>query len=149
MKVLFDTSVLVAALVRSHPRHDRCLPWLARAQAGELELVLAAHTLAELHAVLTALPVKPRISPRTAQRLAEENHLRPRPEGRVEVVALTVRQYVEVLDAAVRASLAGGVLYDALLTKAAEIAGVEALVTLNPDDFRRAWPAGADRVREP
>lgn len=149
MRALYDTSVLVAALVRSHPRHDRCLSWLVRAQTGEVDLVLAAHSLAELHAVLTALPVKPRISPRTALRLAEENHLRPRPAGRAEVVALSVDDYITVLDTAARFSLAGGIVYDALLARAAEIGRVEQLVTLNPAHFRRVWPEGASRVREP
>lgn len=27
MKVLFDTSVLVAAMIESHPAHERALPW--------------------------------------------------------------------------------------------------------------------------
>ena len=28
MKVLLDTSVLIAAMVESHPMHERALPWL-------------------------------------------------------------------------------------------------------------------------
>jgi len=33
VKVLFDTSVLVAALVAAHPAHDRAFPWLKRASS--------------------------------------------------------------------------------------------------------------------
>lgn len=149
MKVLLDTSVLVAGVVRAHPRHTQCRPWLARFQAGDLDLVLAAHSLVELHAVLTTLPVKPRISPRTALQLAEENLLRPKPEGRAEVIALSVEDYLEVLATAGRLSLAGGVVYDALIARAAQTAKVEQLVTLNADHFRRVWPSGVDQVREP
>lgn len=149
MRALLDTSVLVAALVRSHPESDRCRSWLAKVRNGETDLVMAAHSLAELHVVLTTLPVKPRISPRTALRLSEENGLRPTPTGLADVVALTAEDYVAVIEAAAERSLAGGILYDALIAKAAEKAGVDALVTLNAKHFRRAWPAGLDRVREP
>lgn len=149
MKVLLDTSVLVAGLVRAHPRHGPCRPWLTRVQSGDVDLVLAAHSLAELHSVLTTLPVKPRISPRTALQLAEENLLRPKPDGKAEVVALSVEDYLVALETAGRLSLAGGILYDALIARAAEIAEVDQLVTLNADHFRRVWPSRADRVREP
>ena len=53
MRILFDTSVLVAAMVESHPMHSRALPWLQQVRAGEPEdsFFVAAHTLAELYAV--------------------------------------------------------------------------------------------------
>ena len=57
MKTLFDTSVLVAAVVEPHPMHVRALPWLQRAKAGEIDFFVASHTLAELYAVLTTLPL--------------------------------------------------------------------------------------------
>lgn len=144
MRVLLDTSVLVAALVRSHPRHGDARPWVARAQAGEVELVIAAHTLAELHATLTALPVKPRLSPETAGRLRDENL----PEG-TEIVALTADDYRAVLRSTVERGIAGGLIYDALIARAAEQAGVERLVTLNESHFRRAWPDGTGRITGP
>jgi predicted nucleic acid-binding protein len=63
MKVLFDTSVLVAAFEVSHPRHGVCLLWLQRAQEKEIDGYLSTHTFAELYSVLTRLPVRPPISP--------------------------------------------------------------------------------------
>lgn len=144
MRVLLDTSVLVAALVRSHPRHAAALPWLARARSGELGLVVAAHCLAELDATLTTLPVRPRISPHTAVRLREENL----PEA-TEVVALTTDDYGAVLGRVAALDLAGGVVYDALIARAAEVAGVDRLVTLNERDFRRVWPEGEERIAGP
>ncbi|HJS57618.1 MAG TPA: type II toxin-antitoxin system VapC family toxin [Vicinamibacteria bacterium] len=63
MKVLFDTSVLVAAMVEGHPEHDRALAWLERARRGALEFFVAAHSLAELCAVLSASwPARPSTS---------------------------------------------------------------------------------------
>ena len=73
MKVLFDTSVLVAALVEPRPQHHLALPWLAKAKAGEFELAVSSHTIAELYAVLSALPVSPRITPVLAWRLIHES----------------------------------------------------------------------------
>lgn len=144
MKILLDTSILVAALVRSHPQHDRAVPWLVRAQTGEIHLVLAAHTLAELYATLTALPLRPRISPQTAARLREENL----PES-TELVALDAAEYRTVVGKMAELGLASGIVYDALIARAAELAGVDRLITLNEGHFRRAWPEGAARVFGP
>lgn len=68
MKVLFDTSVLVAAMLAEHPRHPESLPWLQRVQVKEIAGFVSTHTLAELYAVLTRLPRTPRINPGLAQR---------------------------------------------------------------------------------
>lgn len=144
MRVLLDTSVLVAAMVRAHPRNAAARPWLARAIAGEIGLVLAAHSLAELHATLTALPLKPRISAETAARLRDENL-----PATTEIVALEVEDYRVVLRRMAQLGLAGGIVYDGLIARAAEIAGVDRLVTLNESHFRRSWPAGVDRIGGP
>src|SRR5262249_38707470 len=72
VKTFFDTSVLVAALIESHPFHWRAQPWLDRALSGEFEWVVSAHALAECYAVLTVLPVTPRLSPDTAYRLVHD-----------------------------------------------------------------------------
>jgi hypothetical protein len=45
--------------------------------------------------------------------------------------------------------MAGAIVYDALLVRAAEKAGVDRLLTLNIDDFRRAWPDAGDRLERP
>ena len=41
MKILFDTSVIIAALVETHPMHTRAFPWLKRARSAEFELIVA------------------------------------------------------------------------------------------------------------
>ncbi|MBS0261361.1 MAG: PIN domain-containing protein [Planctomycetes bacterium] len=63
MKMLLDTSVLVAGMLSDHAHHSVAWPWLERAKAGAFEFVVAGHSLAELYAVLTKLPRRPRISP--------------------------------------------------------------------------------------
>ncbi len=137
MRVLFDTSVLLAACVEPHPMHDRAWPWLRRAKAGEFEFLVASHTLAELYAVLTQLPVMPRLSPSTIRRLIRDNV-----EAAAKIVSLNILDYTRTITRMAELGLRGGVIYDALIARAAEKAGADRLLTLNPEDFRRVWPAG-------
>ena len=138
MKVLFDTSVLVAALGQAHPNHVRALPWLSRAKAGEIEFLVSLHSVAELYAVLSALPTRPRLSPAEAWRLVRENV-----EASAHLVALTPEDYISTIRRISERGLAGGVVYDALLARAAEKSAVDRLLTFNEADFLRAWPEGA------
>ena len=45
MRVLLDTSVVVAGLLPAHPTHAVAAPWLARARTGGFEFVFSAHFL--------------------------------------------------------------------------------------------------------
>ena len=141
MKVCADTSVLVAAMVETHPAHSRALPWLVRARKGEVALVVGTHNLAELYAVLTTLPVRPRIATDIARRMIRDNV-----ESVAEIVDLTANDYREILDGQSSLGLAGGTTYDALAVRATLKAGAEKLLTLNAADFRRVWPDGGDRI---
>lgn len=144
MTILFDTSVLVAALVGAHPEHQRCLPWLQRALAGELSLVLSAHSLAELYAVLTKLPLKPRISPPTAARMISEN-LR----SVSKVYALDAEAYWALVEGLGMAGESGGIVYDAIIARVAEELGVEHVLTLNVKHFRRVWRGDPEAIIAP
>ena len=144
MKAFFDTSVLVAGLVESHPAHQSAFPWLKRASAREFEFIVASHTLAELYAVLTRLPVSPKISPGTAYRLVSENI-----DNVADVVSLSPAEYWEVVKSVAQLNLVGGVIYDALLAKCAEKSGADLLLTLNPKDFIRVWPEGVGLIKAP
>lgn len=140
MKILFDTSVLVAALVESHPMHARAFPWLKQARAREFDMIVAAHTIAELYAVLSTLPIKPRISPLIARKLIRENI-----ETVGKLISLTPREYISVIKQISELGLAGGITYDALIAKVAQKANVERLLTLDADHFTRVWP-GAEKI---
>jgi len=144
MRALFDTSVLVAALVEAHPRHAESFPRLAQARAAEIHGLISAHSVAETYAVLSSMPVSPRITPSAAWALVEHSVL-----PYVETVALpsaVVRQVVERL---ARRGLSGGVVYDALIAAAAEVGRAQCIFTLNPDDFRRVVGSESIQVREP
>lgn len=144
MRVFFDTSVLVAAMIQGHPQHELALPWLDRGRRGTLTFLVAAHSLAEVYAVLSSCPTRPRLGPSLAARLVRENV-----QASARVIALSARDYVAVIQRMAEAGLAGGVVYDALLARAAQKARAERLLTLNPRDFLRVWPEGASIVGGP
>ena len=144
MKVMFDTSVLVAGMVEPHPMHERALPWLKRARSGDLEFFVASHTLAELYAVLTTLPVSPRISPGAAWRLIREDVITP-----AKVISVSPSDYGAVIRSIADLGMSGGIIYDAIITRAAQKAQVDRILTLNLDDFTRAWPEGASLISLP
>ena len=144
MKILFDTSVLVAGMVEPHAMHKSALPWLKRARAGEFSFFVATHTLAELYAVLTSLPVRPRISPGVARRLVHENVA-----TRAKVISLLPADYGAVIRRMADLGLSGGIIYNGFVARAAQKARLDRLLTLNPDDFKRVWPEGASLIAEP
>ena len=144
MKILFDTSVLVAAMVEPHPMHSHAFPWLVRAKSQELDMAVSAHTLAELYAVLTTLPLIPRISPTAARRLIHDNV-----ESTARIIPLSAQDYISVIKNLSDSGLSGGIIYDALIVKAAQKEDVKKILTLNTDDFKRVWPEGESRLVAP
>lgn len=112
MKTLFDTSILVAALVENHSKHERALPWLSKAKVKEFEFVVSSHTLAELYAVLSSLPVKPRITPGVAWKLIHENV-----ESVAKIVSLSSNEYNSLIKRASERGFTGGIIYEALIAE--------------------------------
>lgn len=141
MKLLLDTSVLIPAFVRSLPRHEMGLNCYRDALSTGNELLVAAHSLAEVYAVLTRLPVSPRISGGVARRIIRENI-----GAKARVVSLGARDYDAVLDRMADLGLTGGTIYDALILQAALKAKADKLFTFNGAHFRRAWPGSEDRL---
>lgn len=73
MDICFDTSVLVAASEQSHPHYTQAGPALLRVAAGQDKGYIGLHSIAELFAALTRLPVKPRIHRIEAARIVTDN----------------------------------------------------------------------------
>ena len=141
MRVFFDTSVLVAAMVEGHPRHAAAWSWLQRVRQRTDMGFVAAHSLAESYAVLTRMPLHPRISPALAVQLIRTNVL-----ATCEVVALSENDYATLLDHLAEVEIAGGAVYDAVLLYTANKVNVDLIVTLNESDFRRVYPALAGKI---
>ena len=132
-RVLFDTSILVPAMVAAHEHHALARPWLERAISGEIKLVVAAHGLAECFAVLTRLPRNLSCSPSMAAALLEGNIVA---RAKALVVALESADYLAVLADLGKRNLAGGLIYDALHVRAARRHKAR-ILTFNQKDFSR------------
>lgn len=143
MRVAFDTSVLVAALIEPHPRHARALPWLEAVVAGRLTGECSWHALAETWSVLTRLPIEPSVSPAVAglavERLA--SHLKPR--------ELAGDDYLAAMRRCCEHNLRSGALFDAVHLIAAERSGTDALLTFNAADFERLAAASGPAIVVP
>ena len=76
MHIFFDTTVLVAASEQSHPHYAQARPALLRVAEGQDKGFMGLHSIAEVFAALTRLPVRPRIHPVEAARIITDNILR-------------------------------------------------------------------------
>jgi len=144
MNYLFDTSVLIAGILAAHPHHKRAKPWIAKVIQGKVNMFVCNHSIAELYAVLTRLPVSPKISPGNALALIEHNVIKVG-----NLVNLTSRDYHRVLEGLVRDHLSGGLTYDGLIYYAALKSGVDNLLTLNKKDFDRFNSNDAIKIHIP
>lgn len=131
-------------MVEVHPNHDPAFDWLRKAKAGEIEGFICSHTVAESYAVLTKLPLSPRISPNMAQRLIRDNLL-----SCIRVITLTLKDYNSVIENLVGLGVSGGVIYDALIVQSAKKAKADLLLTLNIKDFKRVWPERSNIIKAP
>ncbi len=132
MKVFFDTSVLVPVMVDQLSTHSRCFPTFREYTEGGHEGVCSTHALVECYSVMTALPLRRRISPSDARTLISETVA-----GRVTAVSLGTEEYLEAIERVSGKGLVSGIVYDALHLIAAERAGCERIFTLNVDHFQR------------
>lgn len=137
MRVLFDASVLVPAVVDQLANHEAALDALLGYTGGEHAGYCSTHALAECYAALTALPLRRRVLPAEAGRLVEESILE-----RLTAVPLTRDDYVAAVRRVSRGGFASGVVYDALHVCCAERIPVDRILTCNLTDFDRLQPEG-------
>jgi predicted nucleic acid-binding protein len=138
MRVCFDTSTLVAALLKQHPHHAIAFPHLKAAQNGTIKAHLTTHALAELFSTLTALPLKPRLSPTDVQRILDSSIL-----PHFTIIALSGKSYKQAITLTAAQNLASGAIYDALHIVGARAAQCERLLTLNLKHFKALAPGDA------
>lgn len=141
MKEFFDTSVLVAAFWHGHVHH---VPSLERfAGAEKRHSACGVHSLAEVYAVMTALPVKPMIPPEQAMLFVEEvrNRLTP--------VSLSAEEYFAAIQNAASRGFTGGRIYDSLLLACAAKCKAQAVYTWNLKHYQSLAPHLAQRIQAP
>ena len=144
MKVFFDTSALVTAVVDQVPNHGaalECYRRFAQPRRSGSVAVCSTHVIAESYAALTALPLARRIQPAEAARLIEENFLE-----HLEVIPLSTADYKAAIARVATLGLRSGAIYDALHVRCAERAGCDRILTYNTADFARLAPPGIEVV---
>ena len=142
MKILFDSSVLIAAFVESHPKHKSSLSFLLKAKDKEFELFVSAHSILEIYSVLTSAPFKPKITPTLAKQIIENNIKRI-----AEIVYLTDADYFKIIENMSNLNYSGGIVYDAIIVECALNAKVDEILTLNFKDFLRLTKEKSVNVR--
>jgi predicted nucleic acid-binding protein len=141
MKEFFDTSVLIAAFWRGHPDHPASLKLVAA--ADKRKSACALHTLAEVYAGMTALPVNPVIPSDQALLFIEEIR------QRFKIVTLDEDEYYDTIAQAAERGFSSGRIYDALLLRCAAKVKAEIIFTWNLKHFRVIDPSLAGRIRTP
>jgi len=143
--IFFDTTVLVAASEQSHPHYSQARAALLRVAAGQDTGFVGLHSIAEVYAGLTRLPVQSRIHPLEAARIVTDNIL-----PHFEVVSLGKEDYLQTLNMMASGGWIGAKIYDALLVCCAARCTVERIYTFNPGDFKQlARPGLKEKICAP
>jgi predicted nucleic acid-binding protein len=135
--IFFDTKVLVAASEQSHPHYAQARPALLRVAAGQDKGFMVLHSIAEVFAARTRLPVQPRIHPVEAARIVTDNIV-----PHFEVVSLGREDDLEALNTLASGGWIGAKIFDALLLRCAARCAVERIYTFNLGDFKQLAPPG-------
>jgi predicted nucleic acid-binding protein len=129
MRVLIDTSCLVAAVLPQHEHHGTTAADLARRRADGDTFVMAAPAVLEAYAVLTRLPPPHRLSPADAAAVLVRNW------GETETVALTGAESWRVVRAHGAEGIGGGRVYDGCIAACARKAKADEILTWNSRHF--------------
>ena len=142
--ILFDTSVIIAAIMESHPKHLVSLLWIQKVKKAKIEETISSHSLIEIYSVLTTFPLSPKISPAVAWKLIRENIIKD-----FEIITYKRNDYLSILNELVENQVSGGSSYDSLIAYSIEKTKVDKILTLNSRDFIRVKPEAANIIAEP
>ena len=139
--IFLDTSVMVAATSRKHPKRDRSIDRMV--WAVERGAACAAHSLAELYSTLSGMPAPQRMSTIEALTVLETI------ENTFQIVSLNSVEYIDTVRDLSARNLSGGIVYDALLIACARKIQADQIFTLNLKHFHRIAPDLSDRIFAP
>jgi predicted nucleic acid-binding protein len=140
LRRFFDSSVLVPVFYADHPHHAASAA--AFIAAGKEDSFCALHTLAEVYATLTGLPLRPRITGRDGIVILKQIL------GRLTLVSLSEAEYIAAIEE-ISATITGGATYDALIARCAVKVQADVLLTWNLRDFTRFSQEVAALVKTP
>jgi predicted nucleic acid-binding protein len=141
MKEFLDTSVLVAAFWGGHRDHSASIKLLGAAR--KKQSACSIHTLAEVYATMTALPVKPILPPEQVMLFIQEVR------DRLTIVSLGEDEYFETIQHAANAGFTSGRVYDALILRCAAKVKAQSIYTWNLKHFQAIAPERAGQIRTP
>jgi predicted nucleic acid-binding protein len=101
------------------------------------------HTLAEVYAAMTALPVKPMLPPQQVILFVQEVR------DRMTLVSLDEREYFDTIQRTATAGFTSGRVYDALLLRCAAKVKAQTIYTWNLKHFKAIAPEQAAQIRTP
>ena len=96
---------------------------------------MSAHSIAEVYAALTRLPVQPRIHPVEATQIITDNIL-----THFDIVTIEKEDYLQALRVVGSGGWAGAKIYDALVIGCASRVDADRIYTFNLGDFRQLAP---------
>lgn len=125
MKEFFDTSVLISAFWSGHPQHQAGLARVSA--ANKKRSACAAHTLAEVYATMTVLPVKDVIPPEQVLLFVQIQEV----GDRFTIITLAEDDYFEIIDRAAARGFTSGASMMLCFLQCAAKAKAEAIYTWN------------------
>ena len=140
MRVLCDSSVLIAALLPSEDHHASS----AAVLNGTDTMVVHVHALNETFATLTGGALGFRVDADLAARLIREQIV-----ARAAMVVLDAEEVTDALDKARAHGVRGGAVYDYMHLVAARKGKADILYTLNLSDFQHLHREGDPEIRCP
>ncbi|HWW17568.1 MAG TPA: PIN domain-containing protein [Candidatus Saccharimonadales bacterium] len=141
MKQFFDTSVLIATFFKPHVHHEASI--LLFASASRAHSACALHSLAELYAAMTALPVRPPIPSEQAFLFVQEVR------ARLTLISLEEPEYLETIQRISELGFTSGRIYDALLLRSAAKCQAQTIYTWNLKHFQALAPELSSIIRTP
>jgi predicted nucleic acid-binding protein len=138
---LLDTSVLVPVFLVEHPHHAASMRLFQQCSRGSA--FCAAHNLVETYSTLTRIPLPHRATPAQAD-LFLDNVCQ-----RLDSVSLEATEYRDAIRQASIAWIAGGAVYDFLISRCALKVKADALYTWNTQHFSRFGSEFSQIVRIP
>jgi len=93
MKVLFDTSVLIAALLNARPRHLIAIKCLGKANEKTIDGYGCTHAHSESYSIFTLFSIYPKISPSAAKTLLFQNIL-----NNLKIIELDGENYKNIIE---------------------------------------------------
>ncbi len=141
MSIFLDTSVLVPVFLGDHPNHESSFNLFATCEPGSASC--AAHSLAEVYATLTRIPVPHRASPEQAIQCIEKM------QRQLRLVSMDGSEYLATIRTTASQRIAGGTIYDSLIANCALLSGADRIYTWNVRHFSQFSSEVASRLATP